>query len=374
MLRLDLDKNPYRENPVKVEVEDGLGLLLPQLEEPLWRSLARGLRGLFSSAPPPLHLTSRPVPVREFRVDPPLWRSLADNLRELLFAPKLPPLRLESKPVPVREIWGDYDYRKSGWAGTLLVHGTIAVAIVGFYLGAGKAAEVRRPAAVVMVATDISDYLPLSNKKKDTIGGGGGGGDRDKLAAPKGKLPKLAMEQFTPPAVIVRNEAPKLAVEPSVVIPPQVKLPPVNLPNFGDPVAQIGPPSNGPGSGAGIGSGSGGGVGSGDGPGVGPGRGGGIGGGVFRIGGGVSAPRGLYTPEPEYSEQARKAKHEGTVILTVIVGPDGRTHGIRVARSLGLGLDEKAMEAVRNWKFEPARKGGQAVAVQVNVEVKFSLY
>ena len=344
------------------------------LDLSLWRSLARGLRGLFSSAPPPLHLTSRPVPVREFRVDQPVWRSLADNLRELLFPQKLPPLQLQSKPVPVRDIWGDYDYRKSGWAGTLLVHGAVAVAIVGFYLGVGKVAEVRRPEAVAVIATDISEYLPLSNKKNDTIGGGGGGGDRDKLAAPKGKLPKLAMEQFAPPAVIIRNENPKLAVEPSVVIPPQVKLPAVNLPNFGDPMAQVGPPSNGPGSGAGIGSGSGGGVGSGDGPGVGPGRGGGIGGGVFRIGGGVSAPRALYAPDPEYSEEARKAKYEGTVVLTVIVGPDGRTHSIRVARSLGLGLDEKAMEAVRNWKFEPARKGGQAVAVQVNVEVKFSLY
>lgn len=344
------------------------------LDLSLWRSLARGLRGLFSSAPPPLQLTSRPVPVREFRVDQPVWRSLADNLRDLLFAPQLPPLRLESKPVPVRDIWGDYDYRKSGWAGTLLVHGAVAVAIVGFYLGVGKSVEVRRPEAVAVIATDISEYLPMSNKKNDTIGGGGGGGDRDKIAAPKGKLPKLAMEQFTPPAVILRNENPKLAVEPSVVIPPQVKLPPVNLPNFGDPVAQIGPPSNGTGSGGGIGSGSGGGVGSGDGPGVGPGHGGGIGGGVFRVGGGVSAPRALYAPDPEYSEEARKAKYEGTVVLSVVVGPDGRPHNIRIARSLGLGLDEKAMEAVRNWKFEPARKGGQPVAVQVNVEVKFSLY
>jgi len=344
------------------------------LDLPLWRSLARGLSGLFSSTPPPLYLTSRPVPVREIRVDQPLWTSLAANLRDLLFAPKLPPLQLQSKPVPVREIWGDYDYRKSGWAGTLLVHGAVAVAIVGFYLGVGKSAEVHRPEAVALVATDISEYLPMSNKKNDTIGGGGGGGDRDKLAAPKGKLPKLAMEQFTPPAVIVRNENPKLAVEPSVVIPPQVKLPAVNLPNFGDPVAQIGPPSNGPGSGAGIGSGSGGGVGSGDGPGVGPGRGGGIGGGLFRVGGGVSAPRVLYQPDPEYSEEARKAKYEGTVVLWLVVGPDGRPRNIRISRSLGLGLDEKAMEAVRQWKFEPARKGGQPVAVQINVEVEFRLY
>jgi TonB family protein len=115
-------------------------------------------------------------------------------------------------------------------------------------------------------------------------------------------------------------------------------------------------------------------VGSGDGPGVGPGRGGGIGGGVFRVGGGVSAPRILYQPDPEYSEAARKAKYEGTVTLWLIVAPDGRPHDIRVSRSLGMGLDEKAVEAVRQWKFEPARKGGQAVSVQINVEVEFRLY
>jgi TonB family protein len=344
------------------------------LDLPLWSSLAQGLKALFSSQPPPLQLTSRPVPVREFRVDQPLWRSLAADFQDLLFPEKLPPLQLQSKPAPVREIWGAYDYRKSGWVGTFLVHAGIAVAIAAIYLGGGKVVEARRPEAVVMIPTDISDYVPLSNKKNDTIGGGGGGGDRDKLVAPKGKLPKLAMEQFTPPAVIIRNENPKLAMEPTVVIPPQVKLPPVNLPNFGDPMAQVGPPSNGTGSGGGIGSGSGGGVGSGEGPGVGPGRGGGIGGGVFRVGGGVSAPRVLYNPDPEYSEEARKAKYEGVVVLSIVVGPDGRPHDIRILRSLGMGLDEKAMEAVRLWKFDPARKSGQPVAVQVDVEVRFSLY
>ena len=374
MLRLDLDKNPRREDPVEVEAEDDLGLLLPELELPLWRSLARGLSGLFSPAPPPLQLTSRPVSVREIRVDQPLWRLLAADLRDMLFPQKLPPLQLQSKPAPVRNIWGAYDNRKSGWAGTVLVHGAVAVAIAAFYLGGGKVVEAHRPAAVVLLPSDISDYLPLSNKKHDTIGGGGGGGDRDKLAAPKGKLPKLAMEQLAPPAVIVRNEHPKLPVEPTVVIPPQVKIAQVNMPTFGDPAAPVGPPSNGTGSGGGIGSGSGGGVGSGDGPGVGPGRGGGIGGGVFRVGGGVSAPRVLYMPDPEYSEQARKAKYEGTVTLWLIVAPDGRPHNIRISKSLGMGLDEKAVEAVRQWKFEPARKGGQAVSVQINVEVEFRLY
>ena len=94
----------------------------------------------------------------------------------------------------------------------------------------------------------------------------------------------------------------------------------------------------------------------------------------FRVGGGVSAPRALDTPDPEYSEEARKAKYQGTCVLWLIVGPDGKPRDIKVARALGMGLDQKAIEAVRNWKFEPAMKDGKPVAVQINVEVNFRLY
>jgi periplasmic protein TonB len=176
--------------------------------------------------------------------------------------------------------------------------------------------------------------------------------------------------------MVIRNEHPKLEVTPTVVIPPQVKLQASNMPNFGDPMTKVpsGPPSNGTGSGGGIGAGSGGGVGVGTGPGVGEGRGGGIGGGVFRVGGGVSAPRALSTPDPDYSEEARKAKYQGTVVLWLIVDPGGRPRDVKVARSLGMGLDQKAIEAVRKWTFEPAMKDGKPVAVQINVEVNFRLY
>jgi TonB family protein len=133
-------------------------------------------------------------------------------------------------------------------------------------------------------------------------------------------------------------------------------------------------PSNGTGSGGGIGEGSGGGVGSGTGPGFGPGHGGGTGGGAFRVGGGVSAPKIIYQPDPEYSEEARKAKYQGTCVLWLVVGADGKPREIRVQRTLGLGLDEKAIEAVKTWRFEPALKDGKPVAVQINVEVSFRLY
>jgi len=225
---------------------------------------------------------------------------------------------------------------------------------------------------VAGLVTDISAYVPLP-VSKTKAGGGGGGGDRDKLQAPKGALPKLSKDQIVPPAIVVRNENPKLVVDPSVVVPPQIKLPTNG--DLGDPLSKVmGPPSNGTGAGGGIGSGYGGGVGSGTGPGVGPGHGGGYGGGAYRVGGGVSAPKALYAPDPEYSEEARKAKYQGTVVLWLVVDAGGRPQQIRVQRSLGMGLDEKAIEAVKLWKFDPARKDGQAVPVMINVEVNFRLY
>ncbi|HZU21479.1 MAG TPA: energy transducer TonB [Terriglobales bacterium] len=224
-----------------------------------------------------------------------------------------------------------------------------------------------------VMVTDISPYILSPSKTK--AGGGGGGGDHDKVEASKGALPKFAKDQFAPPVRVVRNLNPVLPVAPTVVVPPQIKISSA-MPVIGDPFSHNvnGPDSNGTGTGGGIGSGSGGGVGSGSGPGVGPGYGGGIGGGIYSVGGGVSAPRIVFQPDPEYSDEARKAKYQGVVVLWCVVGADGRVRDIRVQRSLGMGLDQKAVEAVRNWKFEPARKDGTPVPVQVSVEVNFRLY
>jgi TonB family protein len=133
-------------------------------------------------------------------------------------------------------------------------------------------------------------------------------------------------------------------------------------------------PSGGPGSGGGIGTGFGGGVGSGGGPGVGPGFGGGTGGGAFRIGGSVSAPTCIYCPDPEYSEEARKARHQGVVVLWAIVDESGKARSIRVQKSLGLGLDESALRAVQNWRFRAAERFGKPVPVYMTIEVNFHLY
>ena len=308
--------------------------------------------------------------------DQPLWKSLAQNFNDRFFPKKQPPLVLTSKPIPVKDIWGFYDYKKNGALGSTVVHILAVILIIGgTMLGRRVVQQITKPAEVITLVAPPEDTPPLPPSKTQ-VGGGGGGGDRDKFQAPKGKLPKLAMEQITPPMMVVRNDHPKLAVEPTIVVPPQIKLATNNLPNLGDPMSHLpsGPPSNGTGSGGGIGSGNGGGVGSGEGPGYGPGHGGGTGGGAFKVGGGVSAPKAIYAPDPEYSEEARKAKYQGTCVLWLIVGPDGRARDIRVARTLGLGLDEKAMEAVKTWKFEPAMKDGKPVAVQINVEVTFRLY
>ncbi len=304
------------------------------------------------------------------QIQVPWWRSLVSQVKELFSKKNELPLVLTSTPVPVKDLWGDYNYTKPAAASSVVTH--LAVAVVLFTVASHPAVrEAGKKTAMLFVPVDISSYI--APVKPQTMGGGGGGGDRSPLPPSKGKLPKFAMEQFTPPTPKILNEQPKLAMDPTLVIPPDIQLPNVNMPVYGDPLAGIGPPSAGPGSGSGIGTGSGGGVGSGRGPGFGPGQGGGVGGGVFRVGGGVTAPQLIQKVDPEYSEDARKAKHQGMVVLSVVVETDGRVHGVRVVRGLGLGLDEKAIEAVRQWKFKPGLKDGRPVPVEAQVFVNFRL-
>ncbi len=305
-------------------------------------------------------------------VEEPWYRSFVRNIIETFHPPKLPPLEVTSKPVAVKEIWGLYGRQKKSF----MMSTGFQLGIVGiiFLLSLTKPVQdAAKQVATLVLPLDIEPYQPKMAPKKDTMGGGGGGGDRSPLPASKGRLPKQSLRQFTPPMAVVNNPNPKLTMEPSIIVPPDVPLPNNNLPNYGDPLGKLGPLSNGPGSGGGIGSGSGGGVGSGKGGGFGPGEGGGVGGGVFRVGGGVTAPVLLHKVEPEYSEEARKAKYQGTVLLYIEVSPDGRATNIRVQRSLGLGLDEKAIEAVKQWKFKPGYKNGQPVTVAAQIEVNFRL-
>jgi periplasmic protein TonB len=280
-------------------------------------------------------------------------------------------------PLAPIEIWGQYNnYRSAGLKGSAIIHAVlIGLLVASASFGHQVVQEVKKHETVTLIAPSPDSYTMTSSIKE--VSGGGGGGDLDHLQAPKGRLPKLAMQQITPPQIVLRNEKPKLAVQPTVVVPPQVHIAENRMPNLGVPSAPVmpsAPPSNGTGSGGGIGSGSGGGVGVGHGPGVGTGSGGGIGGGVYKVGGGISAPRPIETPDPQYTEEARRAKVEGTCILGLIVDAEGHPRDIRVIRGLGYGLDQKALETVKQWRFDPAKKDGQPVNVQVSIEVGFHLY
>ena len=301
-------------------------------------------------------------------VEPPWFVSLWRSLKEMIHPEKLPPLDITSRPVPVKDIWGLYATNKKSMLYSTALQSAVVVLL--FTVTFNKNVQDKIKETVTLVAPALQPY---EAPKKNTMQGGGGGGDRSPEPAAKGRLPKIAMKQFVPPTEVIRNEHPKLAMEPTIVAPPDAVLPNVNLPNIGDPLAKLGPPSNGMGSGGGIGNGRGGGIGSGDGAGFGPGSGGGFGGGAFRVGGGISSPQVLSKIDPEYSEEARKAKFSGTVLLQLIVDVDGKAKNIRVTKGVGLGLDEKAVEAVQKWRFIPGKKNGTAVPVYATVEVNFRL-
>jgi protein TonB len=305
------------------------------------------------------------------QVEEPWYKSFVANIRDFVNPPKLPPLEVTSKPVAVKDIWDRDGKSKYANLYSLAIHVVIVALLIA--VGTNKHVQQKVKETVTLIAPDLAPYQPPMVKKKQAMGGGGGGGDRSPLPATQGKLPRVSNKQFTPPMAVQNNPDPKLVMEPTILVQPDAPLPKVASTNFGNPLGVPGPPSNGTGSGAGIGSGSGGGVGSGRGGGFGAGSGGGTGGGVYRIGGGVSDPVPIFKPEPEYSEEARKAKFQGAVLLSIVIDADGKTRDVKILRPLGLGLDEKAIEAVLKWRFRPSQKDGRPVAVTANVEVNFRL-
>ena len=217
---------------------------------------------------------------------------------------------------------------------------------------------------------DLAPYRPHMAAPTE---GGGGGGKHALTRASLGDLSKRALRQFTPPTVVTVNDHPKLAMEAAIVANPNIELPAFNIGVLGDPHGIPGPPSDGRGTGGGIGDGKGHGVGEGDGDGAGPGPGGtGItgGGGMEGV---VTPPEVLWKIEPEYTEDARRAKIQGTVVLRIEIDPRGQVGNVSVRQTLGLGLDERAIDAVRSWKFRPARRNGKPIAAAAFVEVNFRL-
>jgi TonB family protein len=203
-------------------------------------------------------------------------------------------------------------------------------------------------------------------------GGGGGGGLHHLQPPPREEhLPAPPKIKLLAP-VIPRIESPKLPVAPSI----DIRMPQqTNMPKLGVPQSpQVAMASQGPGSGNGFGFGSSGGLGSGQGAGAGPGSNGGYGGGVMNVGGGVSAPEVIHSVQPQFTSEARGANLQGVVGIQLIVDSQGYPQDVRVVRRLGMGLDEEAIQAVRQYKFRPAMYQGHSVSVQMIIDVDFHLH
>jgi protein TonB len=349
------------EKPIKV---DGR-IHSPLMPEQYGGGFSDNLKDFFSS---------RPVPKG------PLNSRLAVNwganfggffyrIKEFFAPAKLPPLQVTSKPVKVKDIWSKDE--NFGWTQVVSIgiHGAVfaLVLVLPLFWHFSPKTQANNK-NVDVTPLDISPYVSKLPAGANKAGGGGGANDHTLTPPAKGKIPKFKWTQFTPPQIKIQNPNPKLAMDPSLLGPPDLKVANPNMSTFGDPLASALSDSLGHGNGTGIGSGTGGGLG--------PGEGGGTGGGAFRAGvNGVGVPICLYCPIPQYSDEARKAKYQGTVVLQVTITTDGRAINISVVKGPGLGLEEKAIEAVKGWKFKPAvGPNGRSVPTIVPIEVTFRLY
>jgi protein TonB len=248
----------------------------------------------------------------------------------------------------------------------------VAVVVNGFLLvtavlvGATTVRSVAAitPTHVVTLIAPVSVPLPKAAPKPVVMSGGGG----HPTIAPvsRGTPPKLALARAAVLAVNQPRLEARLPIEPAVNVQTELKLAKSDMSVLGmSTAAPTVISSLGNGSGAGLGAGSGSGMGSGTGS--------NYGGGVFKVGGGVAAPQVLSAPEPTFTEEARQAKVNGKVLVYLQVSPEGRPMHVRVIKGLGMGLDEKAVEAVRQYRFKPALREGHPVTVEMNIDVNFQI-
>jgi TonB family protein len=214
-------------------------------------------------------------------------------------------------------------------------------------------------------------------------GGGGGGGVKIPLPTRRAarKSPEIKKVSTPLPEVKPPPPPPEPKVEPPPVPPPPVvqapvvttPTDPVEVKGQPAPVARPQPADQGSGSGGGAGRGVGQGVGEGAGSGIGDGSGGGVGGGPFRPGAGIEPPSLLREVKASYTDDARRRGVAGEVLMEIVVRRDGSVGDVRVLRGLDRGLDQRAIEAVRQWRFAPAKRHGAAVDVIVEVAMDFKL-
>lgn len=287
-----------------------------------------------------------------------IFASLWSSLRDTFFPEKLPPLVLESKPVAVPDLMAT-KMSKSSIAASVAFYGLV-ILLIAFLVR--QHVEVIAHHVQTLTQLTVPPPPPVLPKAERI---GGGGGHHDLAPVSKGRLPKLAQQQIVPPKA-PPPDAPKLAVEPTVVVQKNLQLANNTMPNLGMPNSNL--------PGVSLGNGSGTGVGSGNGPGIGPGSGGNIGGGFMHIGGSVRPPQVIYQVDPEFSEEARKAKFSGNVEVYLIVDKNGNPTHVRCVRDVGMGLGEKAVEAVRQYRFKPATQNGKPVAVDMYIDVNFQIF
>ncbi len=299
----------------------------------------------------------------------PIWVVLWESIRDVFFPVKLPPLELTSEPIPVPDRMA---VKPNPWAIGISTTVNLAILCVLLFFLGRKVIEAVKP-SLLDTNIDVGEYQGPQMSKM--AGGGGGGGDRSPIEANKGKLPQRTPDPITPPQPQTFDR-PKLPEPAAINVQKELQLPDNNMPMIGvHNSSNVQLASPGTGSGAGMGTGSGGGLGSGQGNGYGPGYGGNTGGGVYQVGGGISKPVLIHEEEAEFSDEARRAKYQGVCLISLIVDAQGNPQGIHVIRTLGMGLDEKAIEAVRKYKFKPALKDGKTpVPVIITVEVDFHLY
>jgi protein TonB len=301
-------------------------------------------------------------------------KTILSNLKDLLIlrAPKFARLSASSRTFTIK----DENFSRSQLA-SFAIHGSIALLLF--------ASVVARPPFTKKAPTpDIRTYFaPPADYIRKLISvpraagdyGGGSGGERNPIPASSGNRPPIAREQIVAPSVHTFPNA-QLQVTPLLEGP--IPLPALanGMSNWGDINSKLATNSDGPGCCAGMGNRRGSGIGDGDGKGDGPGGPDGVGtSSIPPPGNGVRAPTCLYCPKPEYSDEARKVHFQGLVELSVVVLADGKPGRIELITGPGMGLDEKAIEAVRNWRFRPAiAPNGKAVAVTIPIEVQFQLF
>lgn len=296
-----------------------------------------------------------------------LLQRVRDNFHQLLAPARVFPSSANGAPIHLPR-WERSPRSGRAQTASLLTHAAIITALVLVVSHPPVSNRPTRPPG-----GDLQGLLPLPPHLLDRLlghnprGGTGSGSGHDLLPPNQGSLPARSSLQLVKPT-LPHNQNPELPVPPTILdaSAPHV-LPPVN--NIGIPWMPEQNNSSGRSNGNTIGEGPN------DSIGNTPGDQTGVGGPQGPYQPGITLPKCAYCPDPQYTDEAREAKVQGKVTLRVLVSADGRAAQIRIVQGIGLGLDERAAEAVRGWKFVPARDAGRrAVPTWVTIEAVFRLF